>query len=1239
MDHDPEYGIEYSTEMSTRTKDDQSAEHFGHREEHERVFIRSHIYGGSSERLPTNMTVFDMESGKVVQKSITTPSCLRQCYKEILDNAKDNSYKSRNQGVDPGSITITMEEEVISIENGGLPIPVLPHPDMTPGGKFYDGTIGTVVDLTFGNIGAGSNLSDNYARQTGGQNGIGAKLVNVLSREFEVVVGDNIRGVIQRAKWIRNMCTKVYSICEPAYVYQNGQFALDGPPYTGPNFVRITWKQDFRKFGAPMYTREEFELYMKYAIDASFTCKVPVFFNGTELKYQDINRYAGLIAPESIKNKVVLYSWDQEPQVDKKEFPKLIASGQLRPVVEMCILDTPDKGFHISFTNGIHNTTGGVHTNECYKTTLALIKTIMLEDKTYGMTKEDLDKLDIRTMKKHSMLIINYNCLNPQFTSQAKDQLSAPTPKISLSSDSLKSLKTWKIMDKIYEAVSNKKRPPPRKGRIVDDNFKDANFVGRKGHKPILIFCEGKSAGAYVDVFILNQEGGYDLFAKFPSRGKIKNVSDLSIREMDVPVNGGPNELTKLMEAVGLQDNVDYRTKQGQDSLRYKYIWVMVDADSDGSHILCLLINFLFRRFPTFLQAGLLFWVITPVIRIVDNHERTIERFYNVSDYEAWRQVNPDTRHSVDYFKGLASASPAQAKEDSKFSPIPVIAFDDEAETYLQIAFNQKMGDSDRRKQWILFYRDWINNPIVQGNSVRAVDIINTKLVEYSLETLPRALVSYKDSHKLSQRQLVDYILNAYNFGKSEGKKMKTVQMANAAAEKCHYQHGDLTKTLLKLALDYAGESPLPILANTGMFGSRPNLGKDCGAGRYISSKPDFWIKFLIRKEIYNLIPKAELEGHKVQAKYIPWELPLAIINGTKGISTGWSATIPSHHPLDVKNWCYRYLSGMPVFPMMPWFKYFTGNVVLEQKTKKHRKSKAELENGDDSLPDTYEGLTCRTEGIYQIQNVRSKEITVEKEDPTTGKKVKAKEIIEICDILINEVPINIESNKLMVSLGKCSEEAPENKSRNTMTPTLLIKGYRGIPEAKDIGMISRMGMNNITAVDDEGIPITFPNIYGFMASFCDNISNLFMELKNKRIKELHEELDKMSKKLFLVTKSIDGEFVFFNQEDNVINGQLDAYQITYELFDSIKPRQFTQKGKKELENKIEEKSKELQQVIDRDHLQDWRDDMDKFESEIRKHPEFNKLHIHEFPLVECSALDLIEGRIMTPYIQIESEI
>jgi DNA topoisomerase-2 len=47
--------------------------------------------------------------------------------------------------------------------------------------------------------------------------------------------------------------------------------------------------------------------------------------------------------------------------------------------------------------------------------------------------------------------------------------------------------------------------------------------------------------------------------------------------------------------------------------------------------------------------------------------------------------------------------------------------------------------------------------------------------------------------------------------------------------------------------------------------------------------------------------------------------LPLVLVNGTEGIGTGWSTSIPNYNPRDVIDNLRRLLDGEPQRPMTPW--------------------------------------------------------------------------------------------------------------------------------------------------------------------------------------------------------------------------------------------------------------------------------------------------------------------------------
>lgn len=1267
---DPVYGLKLvPKDAIKKINSKKNATDFKRYSEHERVWIRPDIYMGSCEMIPRMCAVFNFELHKIQYQEITVPKALERLFLEILTNASDGIRNSNSNGVKADTMYISISPQEITIINTGLPIPIQPHPDLIEGDGF-----GTTADLIFGNIGSGSNLDDEYERAGAGANGLGAKLTNIFSTYFNVEVGDNITGCHQEITWSRNMVTKNESVCTPPYVKVGNNWKLKGEKYTGENFVRVTWRTDFRKFREKEedyhYNIEDLSLFMQHIITSSLSSCVKIDLTITDffdeefheiIDYRDINRVAELISP-SPESRITSYMLtdqsskrgkkkEDEPEEkrSKREIVKGIVSGEITPCIQLCVIDSPNNGFHISHCNGIPNALGGVHTDEAYRSSLDFVKDILISDKSFKMNKEDVEKMNITIMKKHAVVIVSYNCASPGWYNQEKEKISGPKPKISISKDEAKNIKKWSLLETIYDSYHSKSqlKNKPKKKRIVTEGFQDANLVGVKGIHCTAIPCEGKSAGGYVDEFIMSLTDpitgrtGFDVFAKIPLRGKLRNIHGLSLRQIDAPLKSGEqNEIVKFLEIIGFEDGIDYTDPKNAERLRYQYILIMVDGDSDGSHILCLLINIIFIRFPSFIKAGRLMWAMTPILRAMGPNDRVIEKFYTNSDYREWKEENPNIKHVVEYFKGLGSSSRELAKEDAKNAPNVVLYFDDEAEIYLNVAFSQDSGAADVRKEWIQAFKDHIDDRIVeekkQGknvtNFVKISNLINTKLVEYSLETLPRALVSFYDHLKLSQRQVIYYMLETYNYGNTKKDKQKLSEVAGGASLMCKYHHGDLAPTISKLPEDFAGSNNLPFGTRGGMIGTRTYLGKDCAAARYVTTSTNWWVKMLFKKDLVDLIPRNVVEGKDVEPKWIPCLLPLAIINGTKGISTGWSCSMTNYHPGDVCKWILRYITGQKVFPMVPWYIKFTGNVVLEMKNKVYKKTHMDFSDEDENNIPTYTGLTCRTEGRYKIHREYEKSITLEEPDPDNPEKMrKVTKVLPHYDIEVFEVPIGVEPNKLLAKLSAKSENG-RKCSKDSDYPHYMFEGYHGSVDPLSLGMVAREGLTNITMVDDIGAPVSYKNIYEVMDTFCGVMSDLFEQHKENKIKHLRQELETNRMKLLIVQKVIDGEWVFVKASKKKIETDLSEFGVPMKIFRSIGSEQYTEYGALELmedARKIEEKIKLIEETS---HLDEWVEHLEKFEQAISTRKEYKKLPIHEYDIVECDIQDLIEGKILAPY-------
>src|SRR5205085_11136829 len=95
--------------------------------------------------------------------------------------------------------------------------------------------------------------------------------------------------------------------------------------------------------------------------------------------------------------------------------------------------------------------------------------------------------------------------------------------------------------------------------------------------------------------------------AVLPLRGKILNTESLGITK--VLEN---QELKDLVETLGTGIGTGFDLR----SLRYHRIILLMDADSDGNHIMTLLLAFLFRHMPALIKSGHVFLAQPPLYRI-----------------------------------------------------------------------------------------------------------------------------------------------------------------------------------------------------------------------------------------------------------------------------------------------------------------------------------------------------------------------------------------------------------------------------------------------------------------------------------------------------------------------------------------------------------------------------------------------------------------------------------------------
>ena len=104
-------------------------------------------------------------------------------------------------------------------------------------------------------------------------------------------------------------------------------------------------------------------------------------------------------------------------------------------------------------------------------------------------------------------------------------------------------------------------------------------------------------------------------------------------------------------------------------------------------------------------------------------------------------------------------------------------------------------------------------------------------------------------------------------------------------------------------------------------------MGKDAASPRYIFTKLDPLARHIFHEDDEALIDYLDDDGLSIEPTYYMPIIPLVLINGSEGIGTGWSTSIPNYNPYDVIANVTRLLDGEDMQAMSPWYRDFRGSI------------------------------------------------------------------------------------------------------------------------------------------------------------------------------------------------------------------------------------------------------------------------------------------------------------------------
>jgi DNA topoisomerase-2 len=140
--------------------------------------------------------------------------------------------------------------------------------------------------------------------------------------------------------------------------------------------------------------------------------------------------------------------------------------------------------------------------------------------------------------------------------------------------------------------------------------------------------------------------------------------------------------------------------------------------------------------------------------------------------------------------------------------------------------------------------------------------------------------------------------------------------------------------TIINLAQNFVGSNNLNLLLPIGQFGTRLHGGKDDASPRYIFTALNNLTRLIFNQNDDPLLDYSNDDGQRVEPEYYAPIIPMILVNGTKGIGTGFSTTVPKYSPKEIVQNLLAMIDNKPdeIKELKPWYKSFKGSILVANK-------------------------------------------------------------------------------------------------------------------------------------------------------------------------------------------------------------------------------------------------------------------------------------------------------------------